>query len=170
MPRVRELSLDSPYEFSEQGLCCPPLFAFAFGFSQESSHLLRNGFAFVLESKVTRVEQMQLCFRQISLKGLRACHGEERIALAPDDQRRRPVLPEIRLPLRIELKVGCVVVEQADLNGVVARAVEAELVERVGVRADLFWIPNTLSVLKLSRLGCEERADGLLGFRRAIRP
>jgi hypothetical protein len=65
---------------------------------------------------VSAIEQVQLGFRQVAEKRVRAGFGEERIVLAPGNQRARPVFAEIRLPPRIQRYVRLVVGEEIQLD------------------------------------------------------
>src|SRR5207247_2068135 len=69
----------------------------------------------VLHRKVSGVQPMHFGAGQILQVGLTAFAGEEDIVLTPKDQ--RPWLPVAQelLPLRIEIDVGPVVVEQVEL-------------------------------------------------------
>jgi hypothetical protein len=59
---------------------------------------------------------------------------------------------KILMPAGIQLQVRRIVVEQADLNRVVAGTIEEMLIERMGVRADPIRLPYAFAVLKFGRL------------------
>ncbi len=58
------------------------------------------------------IEEMELEVLQVSLVRLGARRGEDLVLGSPDDQRRRLMLAQVRLPLWIERRVASVVVEQ----------------------------------------------------------
>ena len=81
----------------------------------------------VLDGEVAAVEHVQLGVRQVAQVGPPALGREEEVVLAPEDQRLRLVLAQERLPLRIQLDVRAVVVQQVEL--VPARAGPLEEVD-----------------------------------------
>jgi len=101
------------------------------------------------QSEVPSVDQMQLRIWQVTLVGLRAIDDEDLVVLAPNDERRRLMGAEIRLPLRIERNIGAVVVEEIELDFLVAGPIEACLVHRPRIRADKRRIRHTVCVLPL---------------------
>ena len=70
---------------------------------------------------------------------------------APDNQRRRLMLSEQRLPGRVAVKIGAVVVKEIELNLLIARTVKQKLVGAPGVRRDQLWRGLAMRVLPLSR-------------------
>src|SRR5262245_15501886 len=70
---------------------------------------------FVLERKMPRVDQVKLDLGQVALVRVSAVGREDLVVLAPDDERRRLMLAEICLHLRIKLHIGAIVVEQVHL-------------------------------------------------------
>ena len=74
--------------------------------------MLSDHLSIFLKRKVTGIQQMHLAMRQILLERLCATWAKDRIILAPDGQQRRLVLPEIRMPLGIALRIGPIVLEQ----------------------------------------------------------
>src|SRR5215831_6220444 len=66
---------------------------------------------FVFERKMPGVDQVKLDLGQVALVGVSAVGREDLVVLAPDDQRRRLVLPEIGLHLRIKRQIAAIVVE-----------------------------------------------------------
>ena len=69
----------------------------------------------VLDREVAAVEYVQLGVGQVAQVGPPALGGEEEVVFAPQDQRLRLTLPQERLPLRIQLGVRAVVVQQVEL-------------------------------------------------------
>jgi len=67
---------------------------------------------FVLERKMPRVDQVKLDLGQVALVRVSAVGREDFVVLAPDDERRRLMLAEICLHLRIKRHIGAIVVEQ----------------------------------------------------------
>jgi hypothetical protein len=82
----------------------------------------------VLQGKMPGVEEMKLEIVQVALVRMRAVGGKDLVVLAPQDQRRRLVLAKICLYRRIKPEVGAAVVEEVELNVVIARPVEQRLV------------------------------------------
>src|SRR5262249_62215801 len=70
----------------------------------------------VLQREMAGVEEVELGVAKVALVRVRTVGGEDRVVLAPDDQRRRPVLAEIGLNGGIEGHVGAVVVEEVELD------------------------------------------------------
>jgi hypothetical protein len=97
--------------------------------AEEVPHQVRYRVAVLLKREVSGVEQVKLQIRQVFLVGLSAGSGEDRIVLSPDHKRRRLVLAEVGLPLRIQRRVAAVAVEQRELDIGVPRPVEQRLVD-----------------------------------------
>ena len=110
--------------------------------AEEVPHQLGDLVAVLLEGEVPGVEQVKLQVLQVALVGLGAGGREDLVVLSPDDQRRRLVLAEVCLPLRIERRIAAVAVEQGELDLVVARPVEQRLVDVPGVGADRLQVPT----------------------------
>jgi hypothetical protein len=72
---------------------------------------------------------MHLDVLQIPLVRQRPFRGKNRIVLPPDDERRWLIRAEIGVPLRIAWRVGAIIVEQLELDGLVARAILKILVD-----------------------------------------
>src|SRR5260221_3800826 len=82
------------------------------------------------QAKMAGLKKMHLCSGQVFEIGPRSGLGEKRIVTAPGDQRRRLVLAEVSLPLRITRRVVLVIVQQRELDAVVSGPVEQGLVVR----------------------------------------
>src|SRR3546814_6619954 len=95
---------------------------------------------------------------------------EQRVVVAPDHQGRRLVLAEQRLPLRLERDVVAVVVEQRELDRLVAGAVEQVLHVPEVVRADPRAVPGAGGELPDGALQRQEGAQPLSVGRRGIGP
>src|SRR5687767_9874273 len=91
---------------------------------EETANQRRHLVELVLERKMPGVEDMKLRIRQIAKVGVRTCFGKNLVVLAPDDQRRRFALAEELLKLGIERHIGPVVMEQVELNILVARPIQ----------------------------------------------
>ena len=63
-----------------------------------------------LEYKMATVDQVHLDVLQVLLVRFRARNAEEGIVLAPDDQRSRLVLLEVRMPLGVSFEVTLVLI------------------------------------------------------------
>src|SRR5262245_62583958 len=79
---------------------------------------------------MTGVEQVELQVLQITFVGFGPLRRKNEIVFPPHDQRRRLVLTEVSLPLRVEWRVRAVVVKELQLNLVGAGAIEQILVGR----------------------------------------
>src|SRR5690349_7659836 len=108
------------------------------------------------------VEQVKLSFWQITLICFCSLYGEERIVLSPHDQRARLAGTEVLVPSVVEREVGVIIVEQVELDCVVSRAIEEDLVKRPIVRTNLFRVLRAVCVLKGGCLQCEQRTHRLL--------
>ena len=71
---------------------------------------------FLIERKMARFENVDLCIRYIQSIGLGLSYPERRIIFSPYDERCGMVLPEPSLPCRIARDVGPIVVEEVALN------------------------------------------------------
>ncbi len=78
---------------------------------QERANVAGDYLEILLESEVARVKEMELKVLQVSLVGLSARRGKDLVLGSPDDQRRRLMLAQVRLPLSIERRVASLVVE-----------------------------------------------------------
>jgi len=72
---------------------------------------------------VPGIEQVKLDGLQVALVGMRAIGGKDGVVPAPDHERRWLVGAEVRLPRWIQGRVGAVVVEQLQLDRLVAGTV-----------------------------------------------
>src|SRR3546814_6624397 len=88
----------------------------------------------VCSSDLAGVEEVELDVLEVLPIALGEVTREQRVVVAPDHQGRRLVLAEQRLPLRIERDVVAVVVEQRELDRLVAGAVEQVLQDRKSTR------------------------------------
>ena len=59
---------------------------------------------------------------------------------------------KLLVPAVVKCDIRLIVIKKIELNGVVARAVEKELVERIGIRTDPLRVFDAMRVLKDSRL------------------
>src|SRR5271166_7006952 len=66
--------------------------------SQEKADVIGDHPAVFFQGEVPSVEQVELDVLKIPLVGVRPLFREDRVVLAPDDQRRRLALTEVRLP------------------------------------------------------------------------
>ena len=72
----------------------------------EGNHLLRDKGQRVLDGEVAGIQPMHLCMGKILEIGLAAFRREEDVALTPEDNGLRLMLPQERLPFGIKLNVG----------------------------------------------------------------
>ena len=122
------------------------------------------------QGEVARIEQMELQVLEVTLVGIRSRSREDRIVLAPDDQRGRLVLAEILLPLGIQRRIAAVAVEQGQLNLLIAGTVQERLHMTPSVRADRFDVANTVGVLPLGRIERQQRSQLVALFLGAVLP
>lgn len=103
---------------------------------EEPDDLLRDGRCVLLYRKVSGVQEVQLRVRKVALIGFGTRWQEERVALAPNDQRPRSMNAHIVMPDGILHDVVVVVHEQGALDSAVVGLRQNEVVEAVGVRTD----------------------------------
>ena len=108
--------------------------------------------AILFKSEVPGIEQMKLQIFQIALVRVSSLCGEDVVILSPDHQRRRLMLTEVGLPLRIKQWVRTVIVEQLKLNCFVARAIQEILVPDPIAGTDRLYVSYPVGVLPLARL------------------
>src|SRR6516164_9854844 len=106
------------------------------------------------------VEQVQLRLRNVAEIRLCAVDREEGIALSPDNQHLRLLIPKEGMPRLILREVRLVVVQQVQLDRVIAGAVQEELIEGVGVRVDAGYVLNAVRILEDRRLFREQSTHG----------
>ena len=92
---------------------------------------LRNPLARILKRKVAGIDEMKLRFGDIAQVGPGTLDREEGIVLTPHDQGFWLFVAEERLSLVIVREIGLVVVEEIELDGIVAGTVEKKLVHCV---------------------------------------
>ena len=109
----------------------------------------RHHVKLVFQREMSCAEQMQLGVGQITEVGPRAIRGEYLIVLAPDDQCRRLPVAEEGLEFRIERNIGSVVVEEVELDVLIAGAIKQRLVVAPIVRVDPGDVRDAISVLEL---------------------
>src|SRR6516225_6773770 len=87
-----------------------------FGSFIKGNHLLRDKGQTVFDRKVARVQPMHLRMGEILEIRLTAFACEEDVVLSPENNRLGLLLSEERLPMRVELYVCPVVVEEVELD------------------------------------------------------
>src|SRR4030095_5690099 len=92
------------------------------------------------------------------------------VVFAPKDERLRLPLPEERLPLRIQVDVGAVVVEEVDLNLACIGALEEMQIHVPAVGADPLRIAVSVCVDKLDPVELEEGRERRLRLGAAVDP
>lgn len=105
---------------------------------------------------MARVQHVKLKVFQIALVWMRPLFREDVVPFAPDDQRRRLVFAKVFLPLWIERRVRAVAVKQLELDLLVPRTVEQELVVNPVIGRNGLWISDPVGVLPL---GCLKRQE-----------
>jgi hypothetical protein len=109
---------------------------------------------------VPRFEQMNLGIGDFPPEGQGAFEGEQRVVLAPYDQGRRTVFPQVRLPGRIGGDVGLIVVHEFDLNALHPGAAQKRKFIAPGVGVDKFW-DVTRVTLTCNLRGVQRAAQGV---------
>src|SRR3546814_2863802 len=115
-------------------VCSPDLNSLRRHPIQESQHALGDEGALFFQREVAGVEEVELDVLEVLPIALGEVTREQRVVVAPDHQGRRLVLAAQRLPLRIERDVVAVVVEQRELDRLIAGAVEQVLQDRKSTR------------------------------------
>jgi len=82
------------------------------------------------------IEEMHFGVRKITQVRMCTVFGEDLVVLAPDDQHRRLAFAEKGLKLRIERDIRAVIVEEIELDILVAGTVEQGLIVNPVVGAD----------------------------------
>src|ERR1700735_877020 len=118
----------------------------------------RHDIELVLQREMARIEKMKIGVRQIPEIRSGAISGEYLVILTPYDQRRRFTLVKEGLELGIKRNVAAVIVEQIQLNVLVAGPVQQHLVVQPVVRVDARQIADTIGVLELRRGGKHKKA------------
>ena len=95
------------------------------------------------ESEVSGIQEMNLRIGKVALVRQRALRREHVVILSPNDHCRRLVLAEECLELRIEGRVGAIVVEQRQLDFPIPRPVEQGLIEGPGGRIEKGLVRNS---------------------------
>src|SRR5215467_1902544 len=119
---------------------------------KKTQNMGRYCLAVIFQREMPAIKQVQFRLGNISLESLCPFHREKWIILSPDNQSRRLVFPEIRLPFRVKGHVGRIVVEQGKLNFIVARAIEKELIEGISIRTYFGDVFHSVCVLEVGRL------------------
>ena len=114
---------------------------------QEFHHQFRDRFPIFLKGEVTRIQDVEIQILQIAFVRMSASFGKDGIVLAPDDEGRGLVRPQVLLPLRIERRITSVGIEHGQLNFLIAFAVEQRLIHIPIVRTYSFGIPRAVRVL-----------------------
>src|SRR5580698_6318423 len=113
---------------------------------------------------------MHLCLGQHLEESLTTGWREEDVALTPKNDRLGLVIFEECLPLRIELHVGPIVVEEVELHLLCVGAFEKVVVHVPVIRADELWFGMASCVNSVDSRRLEETCDRLLGFGRTALP
>jgi hypothetical protein len=131
------------------GIClfCRPI--------EKSTNQFHDLLSVFFECKVTCVEQMKLKILQVAFVRLSPSGWKNRILRSPHDQRGWLMLAEVRLPLRVQGRVGSVAIEQLQLNFLIAFAIKQRLHVPPSVRAYRFDVANAVGILPLRRAECE---------------
>ena len=124
------------------------------------------------QRKVARINKFQHQVLHISSECLGAGLDEDYVILAPDSEHWHATLAEVLVPLRVELKIRAVVVEERELSFGGALAGEQRGIEGVRLRRDagLELVGHAVRVLPFCRTELQEGQKRLsLGSRRGER-
>jgi hypothetical protein len=113
---------------------------------------------------VTGVVGVYFRLRYQRLEEVAASKREERIVVAPDDEYRRLLGLQILLPLRILGKVVLILIQQLDLDLVVAGTIEERLVIDPSVWIDTVRVGDTMRILELGCVGGKGCTQWLFRF------
>src|ERR1700722_82655 len=113
---------------------------------------------------------MKLSFGQIPEVGPGANGGEDLVVLAPDNQRRRFPFAKERLKLRVKRNVAPVVMEEVELDVLVAGTIQQRLVMRPIIRIDTGDVGYAVGVLELGGRGRNKKAQRLTVCVRTVGP
>jgi hypothetical protein len=116
--------------------------------SEKPLDMLSDHLSIFLQSKVPAIEQVQFKSLEIALKGIGSLWAEKRIIFAPDHERRRLMLAKVGMPFRIEPQVRWIVVQQFQLDEIIAWTIQEGLIHRPGVGTDRFWVTCSMPVLE----------------------
>src|SRR5664279_2527285 len=103
----------------------------------------------VFQCKMPGIEQVKFGVRQISQVRMRAIEREDLVVCAPNDQRRRLAFAEERLKLRIERNITAIIMEQVELNVLIAGTIKQSLIVAPIVWIDPGHVLHTVRVLEL---------------------
>ena len=81
---------------------------------------------------------------------------EENVVVAPEYDRPGLLLAQERLPLRVEVHVGAIIVEKVELNRRRIWPIERVQIHVPVVRTDRLWLGMAVSVDKLDGVGLQE--------------
>src|SRR5262249_3503891 len=139
--RASRLSSNSPFSLEVQTgrLANVP--------AEEVAHEPHDHVPFAFQREVAGIKQVELDRLEFSLVGFGPSRRKDLVVLAPDNQHRWLVLPEVLLPLRIERRVTPVAEKQVKLDFVIAFAIQQILVCGPAVRRDEFGMRDAVNVL-----------------------
>ena len=134
------------------------------------AHLSRDYRRILFQREVPCIEQTYFSLGIVAFESLGARRREDGIVLPPYCEERDLVVVQVLVPDWVQGRVGAVVVEERQLNRVVAGPVESGLIEGPSVGADVLLIADAFGVLELRRLQGQKLAHLGFGFRIAIVP
>src|SRR5262249_46896285 len=108
-------------------------------FCEEVADVSGDQVAVLFEREVTGVEQVELQVLQITFVGFGPLRRKNEIVFSPHDQRRRLVLTEVSLPLRVEWRGRGVGVEEGEIYLVRCGGVGGEMVDRPLVGGEMLF-------------------------------
>ena len=116
-----------------------------------------------LERKMPRVHIVHHQVLHVAPKRLRASLDEDRVICAPDREHRHAARAEVLLPLRIELRVRTIIVEQRKLRLLLTLARKQRRIERVRLWRDAREqiLGHAVRVLPFGRAELQERDECL---------
>ena len=102
-----------------------------------------NFLAVRLKGEMPRIEKMRLDVGKIPIVWSRTLGRKDVIVFPPDNQRRRLILTEEFLKLRVERNVASVVIKHVELNVAVPRTVQQGLIQCPGRGVEMTQVAHS---------------------------
>ncbi len=116
---------------------------------EELQDIIGDGVALLFEREVAGIQQMDFHFGDIFLECQSTSGWENGVVLSPNSQHRWLGLTQRRMPEVVLGQIVLVIVEQGQLDRLIAGTVEGDLVMGPGIGTDMIGIMKTGGVLEL---------------------
>ena len=126
---------------------------------QELAHRRADLAGVGLQREMAAIDEADVGRGHVALEGLGARRNEERVVLAPHRQHRRALLAQIGLDRVVQRDVGLVVEQEIELDLVVARPRQIEVIEVAAVRRNQARVGDAVRVLEQRGLRRQEAAQ-----------